>query len=294
MPLGSSREYFTFDGICSKDIDMFIINDSNGYMVSQYMPDAQNNFEITENVIIDKGRQYTEKIISLRVAVKTRNHYKLMKDIVRWLEGDTDELKPLILSSQPYKQYYARRTGELSPSFYPEYIVMTLQFIALDRLAYSIFKAHEINEFMFDDERFKDSGIRSDMKYSFTELGSKTNVEIYHGGNCDECYPKIVIKGQFTDLRITNRTTSESMTLAYNLNKGDELVVDCANKVIYVNGDYNVAGHYGDFISLKGKSGLFESIMKDGMDSGINEIEIYTPNKHNIEEILFDFRYVYY
>lgn len=294
MPLGHLKEYFTFDGICSKDIEMFIINDSNGYVVSQYMPDAQNNFEITEDMIIDKGRHYTEKIIPLRVAVKTRNHYKLMKDIIRWLESDSDELKPLILSSQPYKQYYARRTGELSPIFYPEYIIMTLQFIALDRLSYSTFKAHEINEFMFDDERFRESGIRPDMKYSFTELENKTNIKVYHGGNCDDCYPRIIVRGRFMDLRITNKTTSESMTLAYALNDGDEMVIDCANKVIYVNGDYNVAGHYGDFISLKGKSGLFETIMKDGIDNGINEIEIYTPNKHNIKEILFDFRYVYY
>lgn len=288
MPL----EYFTFDGICSKDIEMYIVNDTNGYVVSQYLPEVQNTFEITENVIIDNGRHYKEKIIPLRVAVKTRDHHRIMGEITRWLE--TDELKPLILSSQPFKQYYARRTGELSPVYYPEYIILNLQFICLDRLSYSTFKAHEINEFMFYDEGFKNSGIRGDMKYSFTELDKKTNVQVYHGGNCDECYPKIIIKGQFTDLRITNKTTGESCVLAYVMAEGDEMVVDCQHKTVYVNGSYNVAGHSGDFISLKGKSGLFEGLMKDDVDSGINNIEIYTPREHNIKEILFDFRYVYY
>lgn len=282
-------EYFTFNGICSKDLNMFIVNNGDGYILNQLMPQPIHNYEIKKRVIVDRGSYYGERTISFRVMVETKDHIRIMNAITRWL--NVKDLKPLILSREPYKQYYVKRTGELSPTFHPNYIVMDLQFIALDYLAYSVFKAGEIHETMLYDEKYESSGIIGNSQYTFSNPEINKTFNIYHGGNADECKPRIIIKGTFNTLVLENRTTGEKCTLNYELDK-DEIIVDCARKIVLFNGIYSVVGHDGDFITLKGRDSLFDEFTS--LPSGMNEIFISSPNPYNIEEITFDFRYVYY
>lgn len=286
-----NKEYFVFNGVSSKDLNMFIINDSSGYSISQYLPQVQDNFEVTNKIIVDRGRHYGERIISFQVAVETKEPLRVLKEISRWLEVDT--LRPLIFSRESYKQYYARRTGELTPKIYSNYMLIPLQFICLDYLAYSVFSVNEIDEFIMFDENFKHSGIKYNAKYTYENPSLDKQFSIYHGGNCDKCKPKITIKGTFDDLIIRNVTTGEECVLNYSLNN-DEMVIDCANQAVFVNGSYSVVGHSGAFISLKGKSELFGDIISDNDEDGYNKIEFVTANPYEIKEIRFDFRFVYY
>lgn len=282
-------EYFTFNGVCSKDLNMFIVNSGDGYILNQLMPQPIHNYEIKQRVIIDRGSHYGERTISFKVMVETTDHIKVMNGITRWL--NQKDLKPLILSREPYKQYYVRRTGELSPVFYPNCIMMDLQFIALDHLAYSVFNVNEIHDTMLYDEKYRSSGVIGNSQYSFTNPEINKTFNIYHGGNSDDCKPRIIIKGTCKTLIIENRTTGQKCELNYELDK-DEIIVDCARKIVLFNGIYSVVGHDGDFITLNGRDSLFDEFTS--LPSGMNEIFISSPNPYDIEEITFDFRYVYY
>ena len=284
------KEYFTFNGICSKDLNMFIVNSGDGYIYNQLLPQPVQNYEVKKRVIVDRGSYLPERTISFRVMVETTDHVRLLNAITRWL--DTRELKPLILSREPYKQYYVRRTGELSPILYPQAMIIDLQFLALDSYAYSTFKTGEIDEFLYYDEQYRGSGLVPDTEYTFLNPEINKSFMIYHGGNTDQCMPTIKIKGTFTNLTIENLTTGEKCVLNYEANK-DEIIVDCARKIVLFNGIYSVVGHDGDFITLKGKSDLFHDFVHS-LDDGMNEIYISSSSSHDIEEISFDFRYVYY
>ena len=283
-------EYFTFNGIRSKDLGMFIVNSDDGYTLSQLMPQPIHSYEIKNRRIIDKGSYHGERTISFKVIAETKKPIEYINSILRWL--DTKELKPLIFSREPYKQYYVKRTGELNPVIYPSHIVINLQFIALDFLAYSTFKTTDIDEFLFFDEKYKSSGLVDGKQYVFKNPKINRSFSIYHGGNADYCYPIIKIKGSFSNLVIENKTTGEICTLSYELNN-DEIIVDCARKIILFNGIYSVVGHNGDFISLKGRNSLFDDFVTE-LDNGENDIYIYSPNSYDIKEISFEFRYVYY
>lgn len=222
--------------------------------------------------------------------IETKNPMRIINAMNRWLT--TSEYKPLILSREPYKQYYVKRTGDFSPAIYPNCIIADLQFLAIDSYAYSVFKTGDIDEFMYYDEKNASSGLMKSAQYKFENPQINKAFNIYHGGNSDHCYPVIKIKGTFTSLVIENKTTGEKCILDYVADK-DEIIVDCARKIVLFNGIYSVVGHNQDFISLKGKNDLFYELVGE-QENGMNEIYISSPNHYDIEEIFFDFRYVYY
>lgn len=243
-------EYFTFNGICSRDINMYIVNDAEGYQLTQYLPNINHSFEINNKYIIDGGSYYGERIITFRVVAETDDPIEYIKDMSRWL--DVQEFTPISFSREPFKQYYVKRYGEFSPQVYSDMVVCNLQFIALNYLAYSTFTTSEIkDEYYYDDEYYL-AGLNKDACYTHNNItGTNQTFKIYHGGNNDECRPIITIKGTFNKLTLTNTTTGESCLLDYNISNGT-VVIDCENQCIYVNDVYNVAGHTGDFFYITG------------------------------------------
>lgn len=286
-------EYFTFNGICSRDINMYIVNDAEGYQLTQYLPNINHSFEITNKYIIDGGSYYGERIIAFRVVAETDDPIEYIKDMSRWL--DVDEYTPIIFSREPFKQYYVKRYGEFSPQIYSDMVVCTLQFIALNYLAYSTFTTSELTpDNFYDDDTYYLAGLKGDACYEYNNLtGTKQTFKIYHGGNNDECRPVITIKGTFNKLTVTNTATGKSCLLDYDISNGT-IVIDCENQCIYVNDVYNVAGHIGDFFTLKGRKNVFSSKLGTfDYDDGINVFQLTSSNNFNLTNVTFDFRYVY-
>ena len=285
-------EYFTFNGICSRDINMYIVNDAEGYQLTQYLPNINHSFEITNKYIIDGGSYYGERIITFRVVAETDNPIEYIKDMSRWL--DVQEFTPISFSREPFKQYYVKRYGEFSPQVYSDMVVCNLQFIALNYLAYSTFTTSEIkDDYYYDDEYYLD-GLNKDACYTHNNItGTNQTFKIYHGGNNDECRPIITIKGTFNKLTLTNTTTGESCLLDYNISNGT-VVIDCENQCIYVNDVYNVAGHTGDFFTLQGRKAVFTNQLSIfNQSDGDNVFQLTSPNQFKLSCLTFDFRYVY-
>ena len=285
-------EYFTFNGICSRDINMYIVNDAEGYQLTQYLPNINHSFEITNKYIIDGGSYYGERIITFRVVAETDDPIEYIKDMSRWL--DVQEFTPISFSREPFKQYYVKRYGEFSPQVYSDMIVCNLQFIALNYLAYSTFTTSEIkDEYYYDDEYYL-AGLNKDACYTHNNItGTNQTFKIYHGGNNDECRPIITIKGTFNKLTLTNTTTGESCLLDYNISNGT-VVIDCENQCIYVNDVYNVAGHTGDFFTLQGRKAVFTNQLSIfNQSDGDNVFQLTSPNQFKLSCLTFDFRYVY-
>jgi phage-related protein len=285
-------EYFTFNGICSRDINMYIVNDAEGYQLTQYLPNINHSFEITNKYIIDGGSYYGERIITFRVVAETDNPIEYIKDMSRWL--DVQEFTPISFSREPFKQYYVKRYGEFSPQVYSDMVVCNLQFIALNYLAYSTFTTSEIkDEYYYDDEYYL-AGLNKDACYTHNNItGTNQTFKIYHGGNNDECRPIITIKGTFNKLTLTNTTTGESCLLDYNISNGT-VVIDCENQCIYVNDVYNVAGHTGDFFTLQGRKAVFTNQLSIfNQSDGDNVFQLTSPNQFKLSCLTFDFRYVY-
>ena len=285
-------KYFTFNGICSRDINMYIVNDTDGYQLTQYLPNINHSFEITNKYIIDGGSYYGERIITFRVVAETDNPIEYIKDMSRWL--DVQEFTPISFSREPFKQYYVKRYGEFSPQVYSDMVVCNLQFIALNYLAYSTFTTSEIkDEYYYDDEYYL-AGLNKDACYTHNNItGTNQTFKIYHGGNNDECRPIITIKGTFNKLTLTNTTTGESCLLDYNISNGT-VVIDCENQCIYVNDVYNVAGHTGDFFTLQGRKAVFTNQLSIfNQSDGDNVFQLNSPNNFNLSNVTFDFRYVY-
>ena len=285
-------EYFTFNGICSRDINMYIVNDAEGYQLTQYLPNINHSFEITNKYIIDGGSYYGERIITFRVVAETDNPIEYIKDMSRWL--DVQEFTPISFSREPFKQYYVKRYGEFSPQVYSDMIVCNLQFIALNYLAYSTITTSEIkDEYYYDDEYYL-AGLNKNACYTHNNItGTNQTFKIYHGGNNDECRPIITIKGTFNKLTLTNTTTGESCLLDYNISNGT-VVIDCENQCIYVNDVYNVAGHTGDFFTLQGRKAVFTNQLSIfNQSDGDNVFQLTSPNQFKLSCLTFDFRYVY-
>ena len=286
-------EYFTFNGICSRDINMYIVNDTEGYQLTQYLPNINHSFEITNKYIIDGGSYYGERIITFRVVAETDDPIEYIKDMSRWL--DVKEFTPISFSREPFKQYYVKRYGEFSPQVYSDMVVCNLQFIALNYLAYSTFTTSELTaDNFYDDTTYYLAGLKGDACYKYNNLtGTKQTFKIYHGGNNDECRPIITIKGTFNKLTLTNTTTGESCLLDYNISNGT-VVIDCENQCIYVNDVYNVAGHTGDFFTLQGRKAVFTNQLSIfNQSDGDNVFQLTSPNQFKLSCLTFDFRYVY-
>ena len=285
-------EYFTFNGICSRDINMYIVNDTEGYQLTQYLPNINHSFEITNKYIIDGGSYYGERIITFRVVAETDDPIEYIKDMSRWL--DVQEFTPISFSREPFKQYYVKRYGEFSPQVYSDMIVCNLQFIALNYLAYSTFTTSEIKDEYYYDDNYTLAGLNSKARYSHDNLtGTNQTFKIYHGGNNDECRPVITIRGSFNQLTMTNLATGETCLLDYNISNGT-VTIDCENQCIYVNGVYNVTGHSGDCFTLQGRKNVFVNQLGifDSSD-GDNVFQLNSPNNFNLSNVTFDFRYVY-
>ena len=285
-------EYFTFNGICSRDINMYIVNDAEGYQLTQYLPNINHSFEINNKYIIDGGSYYGERIITFRVVAETHDAIEYIKDMSRWL--DVKEFTPISFSREPFKQYYVKRYGEFSPQVYSDMVVCNLQFIALNYLAYSTFTTSEIkDEYYYDDEYYL-AGLNKNACYTHNNItGTNQTFKIYHGGNNDECRPIITIKGTFNKLTLTNTTTGESCLLDYNISNGT-VVIDCENQCIYVNDVYNVAGHTGDFFTLQGRKAVFTNQLSIfNQSDGDNVFQLTSPNQFKLSCLTFDFRYVY-
>lgn len=285
-------EYFTFNGICSRDINMYIVNDAEGYQLTQYLPNINHSFEITNKYIIDGGSYYGERIITFRVVAETDDPIEYIKDMSRWL--DVQEFTPISFSREPFKQYYVKRYGEFSPQVYSDMIVCNLQFIALNYLAYSTFTTSEIKDEYYYDDDYALAGLNSKARYSYDNLtGKNQTFKIYHGGNNDECRPVITIRGSFNQLTMTNLATGESCLLDYNVSNGT-VTIDCENQCIYVNDVYNVTGHSGDFFTLQGRKNVFVNQLGIFNETdGDNEFQLTSPNNFNLNDVTFDFRYVY-
>ena len=285
-------EYLTFNAMCSRDINMYIVNDAEGYQLTQYLPNINHSFEITNKYIIDGGSYYGERIITFRVVAETDNPIEYIKDMSRWL--DVQEFTPISFSREPFKQYYVKRYGEFSPQVYSDMVVCNLQFIALNYLAYSTFTTSEIkDEYYYDDEYYL-AGLNKNACYTHNNItGTNQTFKIYHGGNNDECRPIITIKGTFNKLTLTNTTTGESCLLDYNISNGT-VVIDCENQCIYVNDVYNVAGHTGDFFTLQGRKAVFTNQLSIfNQSDGDNVFQLTSPNQFKLSCLTFDFRYVY-
>ena len=285
-------EYFTFNGICSRDINMYIVNDTDGYQLTQYLPNINHSFEINNKYIIDGGSYYGERIITFRVVAETDDPIEYIKDMSRWL--DVKEFTPISFSREPFKQYYVKRYGEFSPQVYSDMVVCNLQFIALNYLAYSTFTTSEIKDEYYYDVNYALAGLNSKARYYHDNwTGANQTFKIYHGGNNDECRPVITIRGSFNQLTMTNLATGESCLLDYRISNGT-VTIDCENQCIYVNGIYNVTGHSGDFFTLQGRKNVFTSQLGvfDQSD-GDNEFQLTSPNNFNLSNVTFDFRYVY-
>ena len=187
-------EYFTFNGICSRDINMYIVNDTDGYKLTQYLPNINHSFEINNKYIIDGGSYYGERIITFRVVAETDDPIEYIKDMSRWL--DVKEFTPISFSREPFKQYYVKRYGEFSPQVYSDMVVCNLQFIALNYLAQSTFTTSEIKDEDYYDDDYALAGLNSKARYSHDNLtGTNQTFKIYQGGNNDECRPVIIIRG---------------------------------------------------------------------------------------------------
>ena len=285
-------EYFTCNGICSRAINMDSVNDTEGYQLTQYLPNINHSFEITNKYIIDGGSYYGERIITFRVVAETDDPIEYIKDMSRWL--DVQEFTPISFSREPFKQYYVKRYGEFSPQVYSDMIVCNLQFIALNYLAYSTFTTSEIKDEYYYDDNYALAGLNSKARYSHDNLtGTNQTFKIYHGGNNDECRPVITIRGSFNQLTMTNLATGESCLLDYNVSNGT-VTIDCENQCIYVNDVYNVTGHSGDFFTLQGRKNVFVNQLGIFVSSdGDNVFKLNSPNNFTLCNVTFDFRYVY-
>lgn len=135
---------------------------------------------------------------------------------------------PLILSSQPDRQFMVRYSGDLQISRVAGLGTFKLPFTAFDPFAYSTWDSLDLN---VDSEVSVDSDILVDTGYAFT-ISYPQNIQAYNYGN-QNIRPIIEISGSFASLSLT----LAGNTFAYNASmSGGTLTVDFERKTAKIGG----------------------------------------------------------
>jgi predicted phage tail component-like protein len=286
-------DYFIFDGVDSRDYGLYIVNWNNQPLVTNMIPP-----KITQT--LDLNWLHGQKVISQKYYTRDIEVTCYLEDNnlsnIRHISGWLGQLgaKSLVLSYEPYKFYYATFEDQIGLENYNTQGLFTLTFRCYNPFAYSRFTSIDIiNGLNYDEEFYYDSGLlhKEDMsslniQYQATNITTTTNINVYHGGNTNLAYPKIIIEGNASDITITNTTNNKLCSFG---TFSGALIIDCELKNCFTGADVNNVSmnnttFSGSFFNLNGK-------VKPS-DTGINVIEISGTNL-SLTSITFDFNFVY-
>jgi len=288
-------EYFIFDGIDSRDYGLYIINNNGSPQITNMIPPK---ITITEDIPGKHGSMVFDQKYSIRDVdigcLLENNDLSTIRHISGWL-GQLRP-KPLILSTEPYKMYWATFEDQIGLENYNTQGKFTLTFRCYNPFAYSTFTTEDIKTGLaYDSVFYYDSGLlhTEDIPpYQYhidttTALANK-KFEIYCGSNTHMSMPNIVITGkadsitisQYGDLLYTDKISECS----YGLFDGT-LEINSQLNNVFLNGLMNNATFNGDFLKMYGKTRPNED--------GINYIKVDATGVDYSFDILFNFRYVY-
>lgn len=275
-------DYFTFDGIDSRNLGVYIHDGNNPYK-SKII--SSNKTTTTGDIVGKNGsilfdQKYTSKNIPLNLFVedKTLNE-DFFNDLARELcqlgEGD------LILSYEGYKSFRGYFDGQVEIEYYQNQGVMfNLNFIAVNPFGFTTFTSSQLNEVStFDSDIYYDSGATYDVSgsYSLSNIVSGNTIDIHHGGNCDLALPIFKFDGSATDILVRqfkdSARTIETNRFSYGAFSGT-LDVNWQETNVYKNGNLdNNTFEWDEFTKLKGKNKL-NILNQDWLQNKVSNTQI--------------------
>lgn len=277
-------DYFIFDNVDSRDYGIYIVNNNGQPLITNAIPPKttfyeENNWEHSTRVF---NQKYGVREIYITCYLQDTNLSNI-RHMVGWL-GQLKP-KPLVLSTEPYRMYYATFEEQVGVENYGNQGIFTLTFKCYNPFAYSRFLTTDLDSGLnYDSGLYYDSGLlyAEDLPpYAYQNITSQTDVQIYHGGNTNLALPNIKIIGSATDITITH--LDDNYSCSYGSFNGT-LEINSEYKNVYLDGIMNNKTFSGEFITLNGK-------VKQN-DTGINNIRI-SGTDLNLASVSFEFRYVY-
>lgn len=212
---------FTYNGISSDDLGVFMINPNNGLYEETFLPSRKINTTKVygRNNPYFKGVENEPLSFSLSIFIEEWRERKNLREIARWLFQDY--YKPLFFESNPERIFYAIFEGSSS-------------------LIHNGCKDGYITLNVTCNSPFTYSPIKP---YNFRVIDGKVNnkeyVELLNDGDL-KIRPKLKITQYGTDdIKIKNNTNGQEFILkAWNEITGKGVIigevveVDCANEVI--------------------------------------------------------------
>lgn len=251
-------DYFVFDDKDSRDFGVFVGRQGSRPMVHNYVP-SKNTF--TENINTRHGelvfgQKYNSRRIDITIFLSDSTMDAYMR-ISRWL-GQMG-MKPLWLSYEPHKMYYATLENSINPSFYnPKQGTINLSFICYDPFGYSPFSTlDDKSATVYNPDWVYNNGESFYWigDYSHLNKTSSFDVEVVHLGNI-ESSPTIRINGAGTNVKVIKYTNSLRNVVAqeyfYNGSFVTELVVDSSLMDTFADGIVNASNVEGEYVTLNG------------------------------------------
>jgi len=252
-------DYLIYNDIDSRSLGVYVARIGDSPLIFNATPPTR---AITEKIAGRHGEVVMEQTYEPRqidvTLYFTNNNTSVLKQISRWL-GELGT-HPLMLSTEPYKIYYANIQQQLNPSlFNTRQGSLDITFTCYDPFGYSSFTSIELEDgvlyntgLLYNNSiPYVDSDI---LKYTFL-TADLPNLEVYHGGNADYGLPKIIIVGNATTLTIGRYKDAARTILLQQCTYGafgGILIIDSVLKDTFLNGAVDNSTFNGDYFTLDG------------------------------------------
>lgn len=280
-------DYFIYDGVDSRDFGLYIVNDGR-QKNNMSPPKISYSLDIPSiNGKLLSEQKYGIREIPLRLYLKD-NSASNQKIVMAWL-GQLGE-KELILSYESYKIYTGTFEDSVEIENYMNGGIFNLRFKLYSPMAKSRIRTGSGVVLNYNDEHLYNSGLLygfSTEDYTFANITTATEVEVYHGGNLDGALPVITVNGSVDSITITQYKTSERNTIHRQLSYGSfsgELIIDGEVKNTFLNGSLNNLTFDGRYLELFGKTD-WDFLSKGDVQSTTTNTIILSQNDSEVDDI---------
>ena len=277
-------DYFTFNGISSVDYDIYLVNDRQ-----RQQNNSPTKTTISEKITGKNGsiifdQTYDGREIRLKCYFDSVNP-STVREMMGWL-GGSKYPKQLVLSYEPYKVYTATFENQVNVNEYVNGGIFELVFKCYSPFAESIFTTQNLEDGVeYDLNFYYDTGLyytdSVPMIYSYTNIITDTDMDIYNASNVDGCCPKIIINGSGDSLTINHYSDELRTDLIASYSYGSfsgELIIDSKLRNTFLDGTVNNATSNGDYFEMLNYSFNYFSI------GGVSI---------NLTTVDWDFKYIY-
>lgn len=248
-------DYFEYNGVDSRDNGVYLVND--GQRLKNLSPSRTT---ISEKITGKDGEMvfdetFDGRTISLKCYIEN-NNLTDTREIMVWLGEKYPQ--PLWLSYEPYRIYQATYNRAIKLEDYGNGGIFRIEFVCKSPFAESKYSTMDLESGIeYDTIFYYDSGLyyvdSEALEYSFDNILTTTDMDIYNASNVDGAAPVITINGSADDITITHYSdeerTDEINSLSYGSFNG-ELVIDSNIKNVFLDGSLENNTFSGDYIEL--------------------------------------------